>query len=150
MIGEKLHNDEERPKEVIIEDRRFSRDEKVEEPTAERKDAAKSAAAQPSKAAAEPSAGPEGQTDVIDLGIDNFLKYVMSLSMALVWIYLGLQVHPKTGLVAKDLTKASTCIDAIEWIYARYKNDYSSEERSEIERVIRDIKLNFISAGAPN
>lgn len=152
MIGEKFDNGEERPKEVVIEDRRFSRDDtSVEEPAKEtpRPDSRAAAKAGPEETAGEPI-GPEGPTDILDLGIDNFLKYVMSLAMALAWIYLGLQADPKTGVVAKDVAKASTCIDTIEWVYGRYKNDYSPEERAEIERVIRDLKLNYISAGAPN
>jgi hypothetical protein len=155
MNENEFENGEKKHGKVIIEDKRFGRDEAQAEKPAkpEAEPAAKKetahAHAHPHKPAAEaqPEAGQEA-VNLFDIGIEGFLEYNMGMVYQFAVVYLGLVANPTSGLITRDLERAKLCIDAFEFISGKLHDYLPPEAHEEISRVTKDLKLNFIQIAA--
>jgi len=60
-----------------------------------------------------------------------------------------LRVKPGTDKIEKDFDQARTAIDAIDFLVQKLKNRIPDEERSRLESLVGDLKLNFIRLSQP-
>ncbi len=68
---------------------------------------------------------------------------------ALAWLHMGLTANPETGLVAKDLPQAQLAIDCIAGLIESLGSAVPKPERDDLERLLADLRLNFVRQSAP-
>lgn len=91
----------------------------------------------------------EGEEPELLLSIDNILRSTIIYAISLTWQYLGLRADPQTGKVSRDLRLAKVSIDTVESCFNLAGEFMGQEERREIERVLKDLKTNFVQASRP-
>jgi hypothetical protein len=74
---------------------------------------------------------------------DLLLMYILSLESK-AWAYLDLVVHPETQKHKKDLTEAKLAIDAIDALYKIYEEQWTDEEKKDIQIRLTNLRLNFV------
>jgi hypothetical protein len=74
---------------------------------------------------------------------DLLLMYILSLESK-AWAYLDLIAHPETQKHKKDLTEAKLAIDAIDTLYKIYEEQWSAEEKKDIQIRLTNLRLNFV------
>ena len=171
-------DEKKQPSKVVIEDKRFDREELMREETPEEKAArlkreAEAAKEQPppkkvtatesakiakARAAAEAPAEPGAAADeaeakrefasLFELGIDGFLKQNLGVILNFAYINMGLVANPANGLVTQDLAKAKLAIDTFEFLVDKLKGQFKPQEEAELTRLMKDLKLNFMNAAS--
>ncbi len=61
---------------------------------------------------------------------------------------LGKLANPLTGAVERDLRQARITIDMIEMIQTKTAGNLSAEERLHLERVLTELRMNFVDESA--
>jgi len=155
MNDNEFENGEKKRGKVIIEDKRFTREDVAaeEKPKADEAAPKKPAHAHKHehKAATErPAEGGQEGVNLFDIGIEGFIEYNLGMVLQFAWVYMGMAPSPSTGLIARDLERAKLCIDVFEFLAGKIKPMLPKEAQDELTRITKDMKLNFIqSAAAP-
>ncbi len=165
MQENELFGERKPPPKVIIEDKRFNREEifseppiePVKEPSEEKKETSG-----PSEKKETPELGKEKAqrlandksekggaepqlVSLFSLGVDGYLKQTIGVLFNFAYVYMGLLANPDTGLLTQDLAKAKLAIDTMDFIAEKMKNGFTKEEQAELQRILRDLKTNFIN-----
>ena len=74
---------------------------------------------------------------------DLLLMYILSLESK-AWAYLDLIAHPETQKHKKDLSEAKLAIDAIDVLFKTYGEQWSAEEKKDIQIRLTNLRLNFV------
>ncbi|KPJ73439.1 hypothetical protein AMJ52_03800 [candidate division TA06 bacterium DG_78] len=74
---------------------------------------------------------------------DLLLMYILSLESK-AWAYLDLIAHPETQKHKKDLSEAKFAIDAIDALYKIYEEQWSADEKKDIQIRLTNLRLNFV------
>ena len=154
MNDNEFENGEKKRGKVIIEDKRFMREDGAadEKPKAEEPEPKKPAHAHKHehKAAAQPAEGEQEGVNLFDIGIEGFIEYNLGMVLQFAWVYMGMAPSPSSGKIERDLERAKLCIDVFEFMAGKIKHLLPKEAQEELTRITKDMKLNFIqSAAAP-
>lgn len=155
---------EKKPINIIIEDKRFNREEIFSEPPSIQEEQVKQKGKEeaikkeePEQAEA-PSAESSAEdmkerlVSVYEIGLDGYLKQSLGIFLNFAYVYMGLIANPEKGILTPDLGKAKLAIDSFEFVVDRLKASFSKEEQAELARILRDLKMNFmnaVTAGSP-
>ncbi len=60
------------------------------------------------------------------------------------WEYMGLVANKITGKIYKDMDEAKLAIDTIDVLFEKIKDKLETKELKEIERLIDDLKINYV------
>ena len=74
---------------------------------------------------------------------DLLFMYILSLESK-AWAYLDLIAHPETQKHKKDLSEAKLAIDAIDVLYKIYGEQWSADEKKDIQIRLTNLRLNFV------
>lgn len=167
------HSDEE-PQEVLISDKRHSREIK-DEPEQEREDAAatseaevdsppaeepgevvefespkrrEAAATEPPPPADTGEDSPEAASMrmLFEAGVIPYLQGQLQLLLSFALIYLGRQPNPATGLVSTDLEQARLAIDLFVFIVERTGKHMPPEDRQNLSNVVASLRMEYAKA----
>jgi hypothetical protein len=69
--------------------------------------------------------------------------YILSLESK-AWAYLDLVAHIETQKHKKDLSEAKLAIDAIDALYKIYEDQWSVDEKKDIQIRLTNLRLNFV------
>lgn len=84
------------------------------------------------------------------LEVEPLLVQLMAEMSARAAVHLGLMPNPYTKLVARNDAQARTAIDAYGAVYEVVKDKLDDSMRSELERVLNDLRVNYSSiTGTP-
>lgn len=72
-------------------------------------------------------------------------KLCISMLFGTAWQYLGMAMHPKKGIVVKDLAQAKLAIDCGTALLELIQKLLPEAEAREFNRVLSDLKMNFVS-----
>ncbi len=79
-------------------------------------------------------------------------QYYSSLFMTLVvnfqtaaWQQMGKIKNPLTDKIERDLEQAKISIDMLDMLCEKTKNNLTEDERKFIERIISELKLNYVA-----
>ena len=72
-------------------------------------------------------------------------KLCISMLCGTAWQFLGMAIHPKKGVIIKDLPQAKLAIDCSASLLEHLKGHMSSVEEQEFNRVLSDLRMNFVS-----
>lgn len=86
---------------------------------------------------------PEASED--PLAYRNIIMSFLQTLVTVVWVHLGLVPHPQTQLVMKKMEEARKAIDLYESLYNAVKDDLPDKLKPEVERLLEDMKANYIS-----
>lgn len=78
------------------------------------------------------------------LSVADLVRVTMvQLSMS-AWIHLGLLANPGDNKVAKDLAQARLAIDCIAALVEKLSPTVQPQEREELQRMLTDLRMNFV------
>jgi hypothetical protein len=167
MMGKKNQEEQKEPKFKVVDRRRIDPD-KIEasdapvepEPEVKKESSPKEKApettASPKPDSAEiPSEFQDTEEEEIPVGDEKAefdpleyrnlaLSFLQTLSTA-VWVQMGLIPHPQTQLVIKKMEDARKTINLIESLYKQAKGEWPEEINMQIERLIADLKANYVN-----
>lgn len=72
-------------------------------------------------------------------------KLCISMLLGTAWQFLGMAVHPKKGVIIKDLVQAKLAIDCGASVLEHVQSHMPEAEAKEFHRVISDLRINFVS-----
>jgi hypothetical protein len=75
----------------------------------------------------------------------NFSTFILSLASA-TFIELGVIEDPLSKTKKKDLSSAKQHIDLLEMLQEKTRGNLDDEERGLLERILRDVRLQFVKA----
>ncbi len=75
----------------------------------------------------------------------NFSTFVLSLASA-TFIELGLVEDPLSKQKHKDLSSAKQHIELLEMLVEKTRGNLDDEERGLLERILRDVRLQYVKA----
>jgi hypothetical protein len=75
--------------------------------------------------------------------VDQVLLMSIETFVELAWVKMGLHADPVTGRTEKDLIACRKAIDAAEALAETAKAHMDEDDRSQLDRMIRDLKLNY-------
>ena len=75
----------------------------------------------------------------------NFSTFVLSLASAS-FIELGLVEDPSTKAKKKDLSIAKQHIDLLQMLQEKTRGNLDDEEKGLLERILRDVQLQYVKA----
>jgi hypothetical protein len=75
----------------------------------------------------------------------NFSTFILSLASA-AFIELGLVEDPQSGEKKKNLSSAKQHIDLIAMLQEKTRGNLDNEERGLLERILRDVRLQYVKA----
>ncbi len=162
MSSQNIPDEEQEEPKIIVEDKRFNRDEIFSETlvsTEEEKTLEEKPSTEPSKVSEEKTASAEEVkkpteeeeanepklVSVFSLGVDGYLKQSLGVLLNFAYVYLGLIANPETGILTPDISKAKLSIDTIDFIMEKLKSSFTKQEQAELTRLIRDLKVNFLN-----
>lgn len=87
--------------------------------------------------------------DITSLDTYSLIGLFISLLSAKAWQTMGLRVKPGTDKIEKDLDQARTAIDTVDFLVQKLKTRIPELERSGLESMVGDLKLNFVRASQP-
>ena len=82
--------------------------------------------------------------DITSLDTYSLIELFIGLLSAKAWETMGLRVKPGTDKIEKDLDQARTAIDTIDFLIQKLKSRIPEAERSRLESLVGDFKLNFV------
>jgi hypothetical protein len=74
---------------------------------------------------------------------DLLLMYILSLESK-AWAYLDLIAHAETQKHKKDPSEAKLAIDAIDALYKLNEDQWSADEKKDIQIRLTNLRLNFV------
>lgn len=80
-----------------------------------------------------------------NVGEASFSALVFSFATAAL-MYLGLEKHPESGSIQKDINLARLNIDWLIVLKEKTKNNLSDEEKNYLNSVITDLQVKFVQA----
>lgn len=75
----------------------------------------------------------------------NFSTFILSLASA-TFIEMGVVEDPLTKSKKKDLSSAKQHIDLLQMLQEKTRGNLDDEERGLLERILRDVRLQFVKA----
>jgi len=84
--------------------------------------------------------------DITSLDTYSLIGLFIGLLSAKAWETMGLRVKPGTDKIEKDLDQARTAIDTVDLLVQKLKSRIPEAERSRLESMVGDLKLNFVRA----
>ena len=92
------------------------------------------------------------KTNPLNPGTDNNqpldvkqILMIMTQQIALLaWQKMGLQPDAVTGKIHKDLNQAKLAIDSVHKLSEAYEATLNDEERTLLQNILKDLKLNFV------
>ena len=122
----------------VTDKRRAGREESGEAPPA---------GESPGMAAPEP-AGPAAAEAPADeahlLQVGDLVRVFIGELSARAWMHMGLIVDPATKLIARDLAQARLAIDCVAGLVEQLAPVVDKGERDELERLLADLRLNYV------
>ena len=96
-------------------------------------------------------AGSEGAKiqDISSLDTYSLIGLFIGLLSVKAWETMGLRVKPGTDKIEMDLDQARTAIDTIDFIVQKLKSRIPESDRSRLESLVADLKLNFARVSQP-
>lgn len=82
----------------------------------------------------------EASTSVYDV-----LAYAYNLFVSFAWQAMGFVPDPATGKIRTSLEEAKIAIDCADFLAGKWQSHAEPETQKEIERVLRDLKVNFVA-----
>lgn len=87
---------------------------------------------------------------IANLDVAPVLLELLTAMPRYAFVHLGLMPNPYTQLIAKNDSQARLAIDAFAAIYNVVKPSLDPRSRTELERVLNDLRTNFVSVtGTP-
>ena len=83
--------------------------------------------------------------NINELNQVNFSTFVLSLASA-AFIEMGVIEDPQTKTKKKDLSSAKQHIDLLQMLQEKTRGNLDDEERGLLERILRDLRLQFVKA----
>ena len=87
--------------------------------------------------------------DVTSLDTYSLIGLFIGLLSAKAWETMGLRVKPGTDKIEKDFDQARIAIDTVDFLVQKLKSRIPEAERSRLESMVGDLKLNFVRASQP-
>lgn len=78
----------------------------------------------------------------------ELILYAFNLLTGYAWQAMGYVVNPTTGKTEVNLEEAKIAIDCADFLAGKLSTHVEPEVRKEVERVLRDLKLNYVSRSA--
>ena len=75
----------------------------------------------------------------------NFSTFILSLASA-TFIEMGVVEDPLTKTKKKNLSSAKQHIDLLQMLQEKTRGNLDDEERGLLERILRDVRLQFVKA----
>lgn len=96
--------------------------------------------------------GQEEQARREPVDVTAFALWLIGEMQAQAWIKMGLWKDPITGEIQTDLRQAKIAIDCVAALAEVLKPHLEEAQQREIERLLTDLRLNFVqrSAEAPS
>lgn len=80
--------------------------------------------------------------------IEEVLAYSFNLFASFAWQAMGFVPDPATGKTRVALDEAQMAIDCADFIAGKLRTRIEPEARKDIERILRDLKVNFLDKRA--
>ncbi len=80
----------------------------------------------------------------------SLIRYFMSMLSAQSWQWMGLVKNPATGNIEQDLDQAKTAIDTIAAMVQVLEPKVTQAERDELQRLLSDLRINFVQQSSRN
>lgn len=90
----------------------------------------------------QPNAEETAQQEPVD--IQTLVLWTIGQFEAHAWVALGLWKDPVTGELRKNLPQARIAIDCVTALAEVIKPHVSEAQRRELERLVTDLRLNFV------
>ena len=87
--------------------------------------------------------------DITSLDTYSLIGLFIGLLSAKAWETMGLRVKPGTDKIEKDFDQARIAIDTVGFLVQKLKSRIPEAERSRLESMVGDLKLNFVRASQP-
>jgi hypothetical protein len=87
--------------------------------------------------------------DITSLDIYSLIGLFIGLLSAKAWETMGLRVKPGTDKIERDFDQARTAIDTIDFLVQKLKSRVPEPDRSRLESLVGDLKLNFVRVSEP-
>jgi len=87
--------------------------------------------------------------DVTSLDTYSLIGLFIGLLSSKAWETMGLRVKPGTDKIEKDFDQARIAIDTVGFLVQKLKSRIPEAERSRLESMVGDLKLNFVRASQP-
>jgi len=81
--------------------------------------------------------------DISSLDTYLLLRFFISVLSEKAWQDMGLRVKPGTDKAEKDMLKAKTAIDSIEFLINTLEPQLQEDEKSSLRNLLADLKINF-------
>jgi hypothetical protein len=121
------------------------------EPSVEAEDAGSDADADGVDEAVDADAGSDDAADSV--GSYGLVAYVIGLIASDAWQKMGLIAEPGSGKVVKDLKQARfsiDCVAALVGVADQSGDPFPAELRRDLQRVLGDLRLNFVEQSRRN
>ncbi|MCS7311000.1 MAG: DUF1844 domain-containing protein [Armatimonadota bacterium] len=92
----------------------------------------------------EQTAGQEQQAPKEPVDVVAVVLWVIGELQAQAWIKMGLWKDPVTDELVTDLPQAKIAIDSVAALVEVVRPHLSDEQRREMERLLTDLRLNFV------
>lgn len=79
----------------------------------------------------------------------NFLSIVQMFQMQAM-MSMGKLMNPVTGVIEKSLEHARFCIDVLNVLEEKTKNNLTPEEQRLLANVLQDLRINFVAEKGKN
>lgn len=80
-----------------------------------------------------------------EVEVYELLAVCLEQISGLAWVKLGLQPDPLSQKMGQDLAQAKIAIDAVSALAPIMEADLNSEDRAQIQTLVRNLKLNFVT-----
>ncbi len=96
----------------------------------------------------QPTEEQPAQPDEGPLETTSLLRWCISLLTANAWQRMGLIPDPATNKIERNLEDARLAIDAVAALVEQVKPRLADTERREVEKLLTDLRLNFVQQQA--
>lgn len=90
-----------------------------------------------------------GPRTPLELTVGHIIRMNIGLLADKTWISLGLMPDPATGKVEPQLPEARRAIDVIADLVRHAQADAPPEELRELQRMLNDLRVNYVSRSSP-
>lgn len=87
--------------------------------------------------------------DITSLDTYSLIGLFIGLLSVKAWETMGLRVKPGTDRIEKDFDQSRTAIDTIDFLVQKLKSHVPESDRSRLESLVADLKLNFVRVSQP-
>lgn len=81
--------------------------------------------------------------DLTALEMDQLLGLFIGILAAKAWQYMGLRMIPGKEEIEKDLIKAATAIDVIDYMTSKLIPYIPANEADKLKSIIADLQINY-------